>query len=157
MSNAAECADQSPEGAQSHTDLPTPRRKPHVYLRFLSALLALEAAVMIIAFVILLSQILTQPAASTSMAIALAVLVMLGAVWVTAVFIASLRLRPWVRGAALIWQIIQLSIAIGAFQGETAQPGVGWLILLPTGLGIYLLLSAPVTAALRRPEVERYP
>ena len=79
-------------------------------------------------------------------------LVVIGAVWVGAVAVASLRRAPWSRAAAIVWQILQVSIAVGAFQGLFARPDVGWLLLVPAITVIGLLLWTPVRLAYTRPE-----
>jgi hypothetical protein len=89
---------------------------------------------------------------SMATAIALIVLVAIGAIWVWAVAVASLRRAPWSRAAAIVWQILQLSVAVGAFQGLFARPDVGWLLLVPAVTVIGLLLWTPVRIAYSRPE-----
>ncbi|RLP76056.1 hypothetical protein D9V32_07825 [Mycetocola tolaasinivorans] len=128
----------------------------HRNLRLLSLILGIEAIAMVIVTGVLVVDLFTQRATSMATAVALTALVALGAVWVIALFIGSLRVAQWVRGGALIWQVIQLAIAVGAFQGETAQPLMGLAILIPTAAAIALLLSKPVTEALRRRELDQY-
>ena len=70
--------------------------------------------------------------------------------WVGAVAIASLRRAHWSRAAAIVWQILQISIAVGAFQGLFARPDVGWLLLVPAITVIGLLLWTPVRLAYTR-------
>lgn len=119
-------------------------------LRLLLALLFAEAVAMIIAVVVLVADILTLPAASLATAIALTVLVAIAAVFVSAVAIGALRRQGWVRGAALMWQLVQLAIAIGAFQGTFAQPAIGWALVVPSVAVIVLLFTRSVMAAIRR-------
>ena len=85
-------------------------------------------------------------------------LVVIGAVWVGAVAVASVRRAPWSRAAAIVWQILQLSIAVGAFQGLFARADVGWLLLVPAITVLGLLLWTPVRLAYTRPgDVDRAP
>ncbi|MET0843915.1 MAG: hypothetical protein ABWY23_08685 [Mycetocola sp.] len=130
----------------------TPDPKDSRALRLLTALLFMEAAAMIVVVTVLIVDILTLPAASLASAIALTVIVAIGAVFVSAVAIGVLRRRSWVRGGALIWQLVQLAIAIGAFQGTFAQPAIGWALLAPSVLVIVLLFTSSVMAALARPQ-----
>jgi hypothetical protein len=46
--------------------------------------------------------------------------------------------------------VVQLAVALGAFQGALARPDVGWLLLVPSVAAIVLTLSPSVTRALRR-------
>ncbi|WP_146188092.1 hypothetical protein [Mycetocola zhujimingii] len=109
---------------------------------------------MICVVVVLVFDVLTQPAASFASALALTVLAAIAAVFVSAVAVAMARRAPWSRGAALVWQLVQLAIAVGAFQGATAQPAWGWAILAPTLVALVLLFTKSVMEALRRPDIE---
>ena len=66
--------------------------------------------------------------------------------------VASFRRAPWSRAAAIVWQILQVSIAVGAFQGLFARPDVGWALLVPAITVIGLLLWRPVRLAYTRPD-----
>jgi len=116
----------------------------------LVCVLAIEAIAMIAVTLLLVFDILTQPASSLVTALALTILVALGAAWITAVTFGVFRRAGWTRAGAVVWQLIQLAIAVGAFQGAYAQPGIGWLILIPTAVALVLLVTPPVTAALVR-------
>ena len=107
---------------------------------------------MVILVGVLVVDILTLPAASISSAVALTVLVAVGAAFVVALAVGAVRRRPWVRGGAVIWQLVQLAIALGAFQGAYAQPAIGWAILVPSVLVLVLLFTPSVMAAIRREE-----
>lgn len=126
---------------------PTPRRHP--FLVALGVLLVIEAAVMIVVLLVLIGDLVTQQAAQFSSAVALTVLAAIGTVFVCAVAVAALRLQVWSRGAALIWQVILLAVGFGMFQGATARFDLALLFLVPALVGIFLLLSKPVTAVLR--------
>ncbi|MET1053339.1 MAG: hypothetical protein ABWX65_11940 [Mycetocola sp.] len=121
-------------------------------LWLLTVLLFAEALAMVILVFVLIIDILTLPAASISSAIALTVLVAIAAVFVCAVAVGALRRRGWVRGGAVIWQLVQLAIAIGAFQGVFAQPAIGWALLAPSIVVLVLLFTPSVMTAIRRDE-----
>jgi hypothetical protein len=120
-------------------------------LRLLIGLLFLEAAAMIVVVIVLIVDVLTLPAASVASAIALTVLAAIGAVFVSALAVGALRRQGWVRSGALIWQLVQLAIAIGAFQGPFAQPAIGWALLAPSVVVLILLFTRSVMGALGRP------
>jgi len=120
-------------------------------LLVVSGILLLEAAALAAVVVWLVIDLLALAPSSYATAIALLLLVVLALVWVGAVAIASLRRAPWSRAAAIVWQVLQLSIAVGAFQGLFARPDVGWLLLVPAITVIGLLLWAPVRLAYTRP------
>jgi hypothetical protein len=131
-------------------DTPGPHRS--TALRLLTGLLFMEAAAMIVVVIVLIVDTLTLPAASLATAIALTVIVAIGAVFVSAVAIGALRRQGWVRGGAVIWQLVQLAIAIGAFQGTFAQPAIGWALLAPSLIVLILLFTPSVMAAISRPQ-----
>ncbi|WP_248305758.1 hypothetical protein [Agromyces sp. H66] len=116
-----------------------------------SVLLLLEAAALIAVVVWLVVDLVALQPSSYTTAIALLVLVVLGAVWVSVTAVASLRRAPWSRAAAIVWQVLQMSVAVGAFQGLFARPDVGWVLLVPAVTVIGLLLWAPVRLAYTRP------
>jgi len=119
-----------------------------------SAVLMLEAAALIALVVWLVVDLLALEPSSYATAIALLVLVAIGALWVSLTAIASLRRAPWSRAAAIVWQVLQVSVAVGAFQGLFARPDIGWLLLVPAITVIGLLLWTPVRLAYARAEDE---
>jgi hypothetical protein len=123
-------------------------------IRLLTGILFAEALALVCVVLLLVFDIVTQPASSIASAIALTVLVIIAAAFVAAVAVAMVKRAPWSRGAAVVWQLVQLAIGVGAFQGATAQPGWGWAILAPTIVALILLFTKSVMAALRRPDVE---
>jgi uncharacterized membrane protein YhaH (DUF805 family) len=118
----------------------------------LSALIFLEAALVVGACAFLVFELITVTPDSIASALALTVLTALAAVWVLAIAIGVLRSRAWSRGAAMVWQVLQIAVAVGAFQGSFARPEVGWLLLLPALGALVLLFSRPVVEATRRVE-----
>lgn len=117
-----------------------------------SGILLLEAAALAAVVVWLLIDLVALAPSSYATAIALLVLVVIAAVWVGAVAVASLRCAPWSRAGAIVWQVLQVSIAVGAFQGLFARPDIGWLLLVPAITVIGLLLWTPVRVAYSRPD-----
>ncbi|WP_243648566.1 hypothetical protein [Agromyces fucosus] len=130
----------------------TPDTGVRTALVVVSVLLLLEAAAMVALVIWLVIDLFSLEPSSYATAIALLVLVAIGAIWVVTVALGSLRQAPWSRAAAIVWQILQVSIAVGAFQGLFARPDVGWALLVPAITVIGLLLWAPVRLAYTRPE-----
>ena len=118
----------------------------------MAAILFAECALMGFLTVVLVFEILVATPASYPSAIALAILAAIATVWVGFIAVHSLRGRPWIRGGALVWQILQIAVAVGSFQGAFAQPAVGWWLLIPSLAVIALLFTKPVIAATTRPE-----
>ena len=145
--------DASLEAKDDSSDRPaTPETGVRAALVVVSVLLFLEAAAMIALVIWLVIDLFSLEPSSYATAIALLVLVAIGAIWVVTVAVGSLRQAPWSRAAAIVWQILQVSIAVGAFQGLFARPDVGWALLVPAITVIGLLLWTPVRMAYTRPE-----
>jgi threonine/homoserine/homoserine lactone efflux protein len=109
--------------------------------RLLVGILGAEAALLWVAFGWQVYQLVTSAPASLPSALALIVINALVAVWVSVIAVHAGRGRSWVRGAALSWQLVQIAISIGAFQGVYARPDVGWALLIPSVVVIVLLLT----------------
>ena len=130
------------DGVAASTSGPRPRA-----LIALVVLLAAEALLLWSAVVWLILELLTDQPASFASAIAILVLAVIAAVWVSTIAVATLRTRPWIRAAAVTWQLMQVFVAIGCFQGLYAQPGLGWALLVPSVLVVILLFTRSVLAA----------
>ena len=89
-------------------------------------------------------------AASLYSGIALIVSSALAAVWVLAIGLATVRMHSWIRAAAITWQVVQLAIAVGSFEGLDATPRIGLALLIPSIVVILLVLSPSVTAVTHR-------
>ncbi|GAA1518076.1 hypothetical protein BJ978_002036 [Agromyces terreus] len=116
-------------------------------LATITTVLVLEALALVGVVVWLVVDLLTIEPSSYATAIALLVLVLVGAIWISAVAVGSMRRAPWARSSAIVWQVLQVSIAVGAFQGLFARPDVGWVLLVPAITVIGLLLWTPVRLA----------
>lgn len=118
----------------------------------LGIVLLFEALALAILSVWFLIEILTTEVNSIPGSILTLALAVLATVWVAAAGVGAFRARPWVRAAALTWQLCQLAIAVGTFDGIFAQPQIGYAVLVPTVLALVLLFMPSTTAALRRDE-----
>lgn len=119
-------------------------------LTILAALLWLETAALAAVTVWLLVELVTAQAGSVAGGLAIFVIAALATVWVGLTAFATLRGRPWIRGSALTWQVLQIAIAAGFFQGADARPGLAWALLVPALLGIALVLTPGVVRATAR-------
>ena len=52
----------------------------------------------------------------------------------------------------MTWQLVQVFVAIGCFQGLYARPDLGWALLIPSVLVIVLLFTRSVLEATSRRE-----
>lgn len=128
---------------------PRAARRPGL-LVLLAALLYLEFAALVAASVYLLVELVTQRPDSYASAIAILVLTIAAAVWLFVMATHTLRGRSWIRGAAVTWQVLQIALAIGSFQGLFARPDIGWLLIVPSVIVLVLLFTRPVIEATRR-------
>jgi hypothetical protein len=122
----------------------------HPLLILLAVLLFAEGALLAGATAYLAVELLVDVPESYPSAIFLTVLAALATGWLVATAVGALRRRSWVRGAATVWQVLQLGVAIACFQGIFAQPAIGWALLVPAIAVLVLLFTPPVVAALRR-------
>lgn len=124
------------------------RRSPLVHL--LVTVLWLECASLAgVTGFLVVELILARPDSYAS-AIALTVVALIAAVWLAVIALNLGRGRAWTRGAALVWQVLQIAIAVGSFQGPEPRPAVGWALLIPAAVVIWLLFTRPVIAATAR-------
>ena len=102
--------------------------------------------------VLLLAELLTpasRPSSAVS-AVALAVFAAIAAVGLALVAAGTLRLQPWTRAAAIVWQILQAFVGLQAFQGAGARPDLGVLLIVPAVVALGLLFRRDVARATRR-------
>ncbi len=126
-------------------------RKPPMLIA-LASILFLEAAALAATTLWFLSRVFLEKADSLGGAVVILIIVALVTVWVTVTAIYTLRGRPWVRGAIFTWQILQIAVAAGAFQGFYAQPSIGYALLFPAVLAALLLFAPSVLKATTRAE-----
>jgi hypothetical protein len=98
----------------------------------------------------LIVELLVEAPQSVASAIALIVLAAAASAFLVAVVIAALRRAGWIRGAVITWQVVQIAVAVGAFQGTLARPDVGWVLLIPSIAAILLVVAPSVSRALQR-------
>jgi hypothetical protein len=133
-------------------DVRAPKLPP--LLIALAVLLFLEAAGAVALVVWLAFELATAGSASYASGVALLVLALLAAVWIALTAVSALRGKSWVRASAVTWQVLQIAVAIGSFQGLYARPDLGWALLVPALVGIGLALSPSVVRATARSRAE---
>ena len=119
----------------------------HPLVIALAALLFAESAVLAVATIYLVVEILVANSASFLSAVAFTILVAIAAVWVGFIAANVLRGRAWIRGAAITWQVLQVVVAVGCLQGLFATPIVGYLLIAAAIAVFVLLFTRPVVAA----------
>lgn len=121
------------------------RRRPLLYW-LLIVLLTAEFLVMASVTVGLVVELIVSKPDSLAGGIAIIVLAIVASVWLAFIVVAAVRGRAWMRGASIVWQVLQFAVGIGCFQGYTATPTIGWLLIVPSVVVVLLLISRPVVA-----------
>ena len=124
--------------------------KRHPLLIALAVIVFAEAALLALAALWLILELFVDQPSSLPSALALTALVVIAAIWLAIVGGNTVKGSPWVRGAIVVWQVLQIAIAIGCFQGLFARPDIGWALLLPALAALALLFTKPVLAATAR-------
>lgn len=122
----------------------SPRRPPLVWL--LAAILTLEF--LLVAALAILSIVSIAQSGSTDAAsgIALAVIIVLAAVWLAAMVVGLLRGHSWVRAAGIVWQVIQIAVGVGILGSQLA---IALPLLIAAAAAFILLFTPQVVAATR--------
>lgn len=129
---------------------PNPEGRRHPAVRAFIVLIIAEAVFMVGLSVWFLFELVSATPTSFTSALAIFVILLIATVFVVALAVGAARGRSWIRGGAVTWQLVQIAVAIGAFQGVFAQPAIGWCLLLPSLVVLGLLFSPPVSAVTRR-------
>lgn len=120
------------------------RARRSVLLLLLIALLTLEFLGVIALAVTLLLETLTVPSATVGGGIALTIVAVVAAAWLGAIVVGTVRGQAWIRAAAIVWQVLQVAVGVGALQGSVAQPAWGWPLIVLAAVVLLLLFTKPV-------------
>jgi hypothetical protein len=122
-----------------------PRRHP--LLLVLVGLLYLECALLAVVTVYLVVQLVVARPDSYASAVVIIVLTAAATVWLGVLAFHTLQGRSWTRAGVVVWQLLQIAVAISSFQGLFARADVGWALLIPAVLALVLLFTPPVIDA----------
>ncbi|MEO5921969.1 MAG: hypothetical protein ABIQ01_12585 [Pseudolysinimonas sp.] len=122
------------------------RQKPPLFW-VLVVLLTGEFLLVAALAVTLLVELLVATPASFASAVALTVLAFVAAVWLGAIVVGALRGQAWIRGAAIVWQVLQFAIGAGAISGTFSTPAIGWPLVVVAFAVFALLFLKPVVEA----------
>lgn len=137
-----------PDGGQDEHGVNSGRRP--LQLLVLAGIVGLECLLLAAAAIFLLVELFVEVPVSYGSAIALLAIALLAAVWLALLFVHLLRGAPWTRAGIVVWQLLQIAVAIGLFQGVSARPDLAWALLLPSAVAIALAFSKPVIWATAR-------
>jgi len=140
MSRAAENDPAEP------TDPSAATRRPPLLWVLLVLLVGELVVVGGVAAYLLIELVVATPSSYPS-AVAVLVLTLMAAAWLGSIVVGAFRGRAWIRGAAIVWQVLQVAVGVGSLQGAFANPTVGLWLIVPAVLVVVLLLTPSVTAA----------
>lgn len=95
-------------------------------------------------------QLLLGNTESFTTAITLAAILLAAVVWSTNIAIGLFKLKPWSRTAAVVVQMIFISIGVASFGGSFGNFWIGALLLAPASLTLFLLFGRSVGELFRR-------
>ncbi|TQL47486.1 hypothetical protein FB562_0547 [Homoserinimonas aerilata] len=134
-----------PNGGGSADAVPSPRRPALLIL--LAVVLFAECALLAAASVFLAVELFVEVPASYASAVAILVISVLATVFLAVLAGQTLQARSWVRGAAIVWQVLQISVGVGFLQGDYARPDMAWGLIVPAVVVIVLVFTRPVREA----------
>lgn len=65
-------------------------------------------------------------------------------IWSTNIALGLLRLKTWSRTAAVVLQLIFISVGVASFGGEFGNFWIGVLLLVPASVTLFLLFGRPI-------------
>ncbi|AMM21677.1 hypothetical protein AX769_17900 [Frondihabitans sp. PAMC 28766] len=113
-------------------------------------LMAAEFVAVAVITVVFIVDLFVAPPVSYAAGIAVIVMAAVASVWLGFIVVAAWKGRAWMRGASIVWQVLQFAIGLGCFEGLTAAPVVGWLLVVPAVAIVALLVSPPIRAVTDR-------
>lgn len=102
--------------------------------------------------VTLVIELLVATPTSFASAVALTVLAVVAAIWLGAIVVGAMRGQAWIRGAAIVWQVLQFAVGASAISGTFSTPAIGWPLVAVAVTTFALLFTKPVVDATSRRE-----
>ena len=106
-------------------------------------LLAAEFVLVSVLAIGLLVELLVDRPSSYASAIALTVLAFVAAAWLGAIVVGAWRQQPWIRSAAIVWQVLQFGVGAASVTGSFASPAIGWPLIGVAVVAFVLILATP--------------
>jgi hypothetical protein len=80
---------------------------------------------------------------SIASAVSLGLITVAATVWIALTTIGFLQGKPFARGSAVVWQVLQGAVGLASNQGLFARPDVGSGLFVPALVALALLLFSP--------------
>jgi hypothetical protein len=132
---------------RSEWDISVSDRRRPASSWLLLVLLAAEFALVAVVAIVLLVELLVARPDSYPSAVALTVLAFVAAAWLGAIVVGAWRQQPWIRSAAIVWQVLQFALGAGGVTGTFATPAIGWPLIAVAAVTFVLLLMRRDPAA----------
>ncbi|ROQ36601.1 hypothetical protein EDF46_3144 [Frondihabitans sp. PhB188] len=107
-------------------------------------LLTAEFVAMLIVTIVIAIASATGQADTLAGGIAFLVLALVATIWLAFIVTAAYRGHAWMRGAAIVFQVLVFAVGVGCFRGLTAVPAIGLALVVPAVVIVALLVSPPV-------------
>ena len=127
------------------------RQRPPLFWVLIVLLVGEFLLVAALAVTLLIELLIATPASFPS-AVALTVLAFAAAAWLGAIVVGAVRGHAWIRGAAIVWQVLQFAVGASAISGTFSTPAIGGPLVLVAIVAFVLLFTRPVVDATSRRE-----
>jgi hypothetical protein len=94
----------------------------------------------------LVYQLVVDTPDSMASAVGLVLITLAAAAWITATAIGFVQGKPFARGSAVVWQVLQGAVGLASNQGFFARPDIGSGLFVPALVALALLLFSPAVS-----------
>ncbi len=91
----------------------------------------------------LIYQLVVDTPDSIASAIGLVLITLAANAWIAVTAIGFVQGKPFARGSAVAWQVLQGAVGLGSNQGLFARPDIGSGLFVPALIALALLLFSP--------------
>ena len=88
-------------------------------------------------------QLVVDSPNSMASAVGLVLITLAASAWIVATTVGFLRGKPFARGSAVVWQVLQGAVGLASHQGLFARPDIGSGLFVPALIALALLLFSP--------------
>jgi hypothetical protein len=106
-------------------------------------ILVAEALVLLGLSGYLAHQLVVHGPDSVASALGLVLITLASAAWITTTAIGFVQGKPFARGSAVVWQILQGAVGLASNQGLFARPDIVSGLFVPALIALALLLFSP--------------
>lgn len=108
--------------------------------------LAAESLVLLSLTFFLVYEVVADEPDSIASGIGLALITLAATAWIAATTVGFLRGKPFARGSAVVWQVLQAAVGLASNQGVFARPDIASGLFVPALTALALLLFSPAVS-----------